>query len=98
MITTAIMPEMEIYGSDNVRVGSVDAVDHARIRVNMTATAMGPTVDHDRFVLLADVGRVEGNRVHLTVPGAESVHPVQRREELDPAHTKLEPPASLKPR
>ena len=70
-----ISPEMEIYGSDNVHVGSVDAVEHARIRINTVASSIPVEGGHDHFVLLADVARVEVNRVHLSVPGVDAVHP-----------------------
>ena len=70
-----IIPEMEIYGADGVHVGTVDAVEHARIRINTVASSVPVEGGHDHFVLLDDIARVEGNRVHLSVPGVDAVHP-----------------------
>lgn len=71
----AITPEMEVYGADGVHVGSVDTVGHARITLNTVASSVPVDGGQDHYVLLHEVARVEGNRVHMTVAGAESVHP-----------------------
>lgn len=70
-----IIPEMEVYGSDNVHVGGVERVEHARIVLNTVASSIPVEGDLNHYVLLADVARVEVNRVHLSVPGVEAVHP-----------------------
>lgn len=70
-----IIPEMEVYGCDGVHVGSVDAVDRARIRLNTVASSVPVEGDLQHYVLTDDVERVEGNRVHLSVAGVDAVHP-----------------------
>ena len=74
-MTDEIMAEMEVYGSDGVHVGTVDAIDHARIRINTVASSVPVEGGHDHFVLLDDVARVEGNRIHMALEGKASVHP-----------------------
>ena len=70
-----IMPEMEVYASEGVHVGTVDALQHARIMLNTAAVSVPVEGGHEHFVLLDDVVRVEGNRIHLGVVGADAVHP-----------------------
>lgn len=70
-----IVQEMEVYGADGVHVGSVDTVGHARITLNTVASSVPVDGGQDHYLLLHQVERVEGNRVHMTVSGAEAVHP-----------------------
>ena len=94
--TGTIIPEMEVYGSDGVRVGGVDAVENGRFTLNLTSSSLGPSLEHDVAIDFDEVERVEGNRVHLRMRGAAALVAGGKRE-IDTARTKLEPPASLKP-
>ena len=89
-----IIPEMEVYGSDNVHVGTVDALQHARIMLNTVASSVPVEEGHAHFVLLDDVVRVEGNRIHLGLAGVDAVHPrpgaaglAANRETINPGAT-----------
>lgn len=70
-----IISEMEVYGSDGVHVGGVDAVDATRIWLNTVLSSVSVEGDQRHFVPLDRVARVEGNRVHLAVAGVDAVHP-----------------------
>lgn len=90
-----IIPEMEVYGSDGVHVGTVDAVEHARIRLNTVASSVPVDGGHEHFVLLDEVARVEGNRVHMSVAGADAVHPREGAAKPYPERGAVDPGATL---
>lgn len=90
-----IMSEMEVYGSDHVHIGGVDAVDGDRIMLNMAATSAEPEAAHGHYVRIGDVARVEGNRIHLATPSSQVLAGGAMADE----HVEtLQPPADLKPR
>ena len=92
-----IIPEMEVYGSDNVHVGTVDALQHARIMLNTVASSVPVEEGHAHFVLLDDVVRVEGNRIHLGLAGVDAVHPRPGAAAAYPNRGAVDPDATHKP-
>jgi len=90
------MPEMEVYGSDGIRLGAVDVVEAGRFTLNLTSSSLGASLEHDVVVTADEVERVEGNRVHLRMRAAAALVSDGKRE-IDTGRTKHEPPASLKP-
>ena len=88
-----IIPEMEVYASDGVRLGSVDAVEGGRIRLNTTNLSAPAESGHDHFALVGEVTRVEGNRVHLARPAAEAMHPRPGPDAAYPNRGAIDPPA-----
>lgn len=94
--TGTIIPEMEVYGSDRVRLGAVNVVENGRFTLNLTSSSLGPSLEHDVAITFDEVDRVEGNRVHLRMRGAAALVSGGKRE-IDTGRTKHEPPASLKP-
>jgi hypothetical protein len=90
------MPEMEVYGSDGIRLGAVDVVEDGRFTLNLTSSSLGASLEHDVAVTADEVARVEGNRVHLRMRAAAALVSGGKRE-IDTGRTKHEPPASLKP-
>lgn len=93
--TNDIMAEMEVYGSDGVHVGTVDSVGHARIQINTVASSVPVQAGHDHFVLLDEVARVEGNRVHMSVEGAAAVRPRPGGVATRPERGAVDPDATL---
>ena len=90
-----IIPEMEVYGSDGIRLGAVDIVEEGRFTLNLTSSSLGASLEHDVAITPDEVERVEGNRVHLRMRAAAALVSGGKRE-IDTGRTKHQPPASLK--
>lgn len=70
-----IVPDMEVYAADQVHLGSVDVVRGDRLMLNTVASSVPVEPGQDHYVLLAEVSRIEGNRIHMATNGTEAVHP-----------------------
>ena len=63
-----IRPAMDVIGSDGEHLGTVDHVDHNRIKLRRNDPASGG--DH-HWLAQDKIASVEGNAVRLSVPAAE---------------------------
>lgn len=90
----AIVAEMEVYGADGVHVGSVDGLDGERIRLNTVASSVAVEGGHDHHVRLAEVERIEGNRIHLAAAGVDAVHPRPGTAAAHPQRGAIDPDAT----
>ncbi len=70
-----IIPDMEIYAADQVHLGSVDIVAGDRLMLNTVASSVPVEPGQDHYVLVGDIDRIEGNRIHMTANGVDAVHP-----------------------
>lgn len=93
MTDHAIMPEMEVYAADGVHVGTVDCVAGDRVMLNTAASSVAVEEGHDHHVLLAEVARIEGNRIHLARGAVDAVHPRPGAAAAYPNRGAIDPPA-----
>ena len=77
---SAIREHMEVIGADGVRVGTVDRLDGARIKLTKADSGAqiegaegGAHAGHHHYVSLGLVAGVEGNQVRLSATGANAV-------------------------
>lgn len=64
-----IRPQMAVVGSDGQHVGTVDGVEHNRIKLTRRDTAAG---GQHHWLPQDVIDRVEGDEVRLTLPAAEA--------------------------
>lgn len=61
-----IREHMEVIGADGVHVGTVDAIEHHRIKLTKKDSGEGPHEGHHHYIPLGLVAEVEGNKVRLS--------------------------------
>jgi len=64
---------MEVIGADGVHVGTVDGVEHDRIKLAKADSGLGSHKGHHHFIPVALVAEVEGNKVRLSANGDVAV-------------------------
>jgi hypothetical protein len=72
-IETSIKPHMEVIGADGVHVGTVDRVQHGRIKLSKADGGMGHHKGHHHFIELGFVAGIEGQKVRLSANAAVAV-------------------------
>jgi len=71
--TRGIKEHMEVIGADGVHVGTVDGVEHDRIKLTRADSGEGGHKGHHHFIPVALVAEVEGNKVRLSANGDVAV-------------------------
>jgi hypothetical protein len=69
----SIKQHMEMIGADGVHIGSVDRVEHGRIRLAKADSGEGRHKGHHHFIDLGLVADVEGQKVRLSANAAVAV-------------------------
>jgi hypothetical protein len=69
----SIKQHMEVIGADGVHIGSVDRVEHGRIRLAKADSGEGRHKGHHHFIDLGLVADVEGQKVRLSANAAVAV-------------------------
>lgn len=64
---------MEVIGADGAHVGTVDAVEHGRIRLSAADAGQGSHEGHKHFIASGLVAEVEGDKVRLSANGDVAV-------------------------
>ena len=64
-----IRPQMEVVGSDGEHLGTVDHVDHNRIKLRRKDPGAG---GQHHWLAQEMIAEVDGNRVRLAVPAAQA--------------------------
>ena len=64
-----IRPQMEVVGSDGEHLGTVDHVEHNRIKLRSNDPAAG---GQHHWLAQEMIAKVDGNTVRLTVPAAQA--------------------------
>jgi hypothetical protein len=64
-----IRPQMDVVGSDGERIGTVDHVDHNRIKLRRNDPAAG---GEHHWLAQDSIASVEGNTVRLSVPASQA--------------------------
>ena len=67
---TGIKRHMEVIGADGVHVGTVDRVEHGKIRLSRNDSGEGHHKGHYHFIDLVLVADVEGQKVRLSANAA----------------------------
>jgi hypothetical protein len=73
MDKTGIKKHMEVIGADGVHIGTVDRVEHGKIRLSGNDSGEGHHKGHYHFVDLGLVADVEGQKVRLSANAAIAV-------------------------
>lgn len=68
-----IKQHMEVIGADGVHIGTVDRVEHGRIRLTKADSGEGRHKGHHHFIDLGLVADVEGQKVRLSANAAVAV-------------------------
>jgi hypothetical protein len=68
-----IKQHMEVIGADGVHIGTVDRVEHGRIRLTKADSGEGRHKGHHHFIDLGLVADVEGRKVRLSANAAVAV-------------------------
>jgi hypothetical protein len=68
-----VRPQMEVIGADGVHVGTVDRVEHGRIKLVRADSGEGRHKGHHHFIELGLVAGVEGQKVRLSANAAVAV-------------------------
>jgi hypothetical protein len=71
--TASIKPQMEVIGADGVHVGTVDRVEHGRIKLARADSGEGRHKGHHHFIELGLVAGIEGQKVRLSANAAVAV-------------------------
>lgn len=61
-----VREHMEVIGADGVHVGTVDAVEHHRIKLTKKDSGQGSHEGHHHYISLGLVAGVEGDKVRLS--------------------------------
>lgn len=61
-----VREHMEVIGADGVHVGTVDAVEHHRIKLTRKDSGTGSHEGHHHYISLGLVAGVEGDKVRLS--------------------------------
>jgi hypothetical protein len=69
----SIRPHMEVIGADGVHVGTVDRVEHGRIKLTRADSGEGSHKGHHHFIDLGLVADVEGKKVRLSANAVVAV-------------------------
>lgn len=93
--TNGIVPDMEVYAADQVHVGSVDAIEGDRLRLNTVASSVPVAPGQNHFIQIDQIARIEGNRIHLATNGVDSVHPRPGHSSDTSERGAIEPGATL---
>ena len=64
-----IRPGMDVVGSDSEHLGTVDHVDHNRIKLRRDDTASG---GQHHWLAQEAIAEVDGNTVRLTMPAGQA--------------------------
>jgi hypothetical protein len=70
---TCIKKHMEVIGADGVHIGTVDRVEHGKIRLSRSDSGEGHHKGHYHFIDLGFVADVEGQKVRLSANAAIAV-------------------------
>src|ERR1700687_5399684 len=68
-----IKQHMEVIGADGVHIGTVDRVEHGRIKLTKADSGEGRHKGHHHFIDLGLVAAVEGQKVRLSANAAVAV-------------------------
>ncbi|HEV7287664.1 DUF2171 domain-containing protein [Sphingomonas sp.] len=68
-----VREHMEVIGADGVHVGTVDKVEHHRIKLTRKDSGMGSHEGHHHFLPLGLVAEVEGEKVRLSATAANAL-------------------------
>ncbi|MCA1198800.1 DUF2171 domain-containing protein [Sphingomonas sp. R647] len=68
-----VREHMEVIGADGVHVGTVDKVEHHRIKLTRKDSGMGSHEGHHHFLPLGLVAEVEGDKVRLSATAANAL-------------------------
>ncbi|RZI61403.1 MAG: DUF2171 domain-containing protein [Zymomonas sp.] len=68
-----VREHMEVIGADGVHVGTVDKVEHHRIKLTRKDSGMGTHEGHHHFLPLGLVAEVEGDTVRLSATAANAL-------------------------
>ena len=68
-----IKQHMEVIGADGVHIGTVDRVEHGRIKLTKADSGEGRHKGHHHFIDLGLVADVEGQKVRLSANAAVAV-------------------------
>ncbi|MEA2910933.1 MAG: hypothetical protein QOJ15_3014 [Bradyrhizobium sp.] len=68
-----IKQHMEVIGADGVHIGTVDRVEHGRIKLTKADSGEGHHKSHHHFIDLGLVADVEGRKVRLSANAAVAV-------------------------
>jgi hypothetical protein len=74
-----IKQHMEVIGADGVHIGTVDRVEHGRIKLTRADSGEGRHKGHHHFIDLGLVADVEGQKVRLSANAAVAVTLEQER-------------------
>ena len=69
----SIKQHMEVIGADGVHIGTVDRVEHGRIKLTKADSGEGRHKGHYHFIDLGLVADVEGQKVRLSANAAVAV-------------------------
>ena len=69
----SIKQHMEVIGADGVHIGTVDRVEHGRIKLTRADSGEGRHKGHHHFIDLGLVADVEGQKVRLSANAAVAV-------------------------
>jgi hypothetical protein len=69
----SIKQHMEVIGADGVHIGTVDRVEHGRIKLTRADSGEGRHKGHYHFIDLGLVADVEGQKVRLSANAAVAV-------------------------
>jgi hypothetical protein len=72
-LKTSIKQHMEVIGADGVHIGTVDRVEHGRIKLTKGDSGEGRHKGHHHFIDLGLVADVEGQKVRLSANAAVAV-------------------------
>jgi hypothetical protein len=70
---TSIRQHMDVIGADGVHVGTVDRVEHGRIKLTRADSGEGRHKGHHHFIDLGLVADVEGQKIRLSANAAVAV-------------------------
>lgn len=68
-----VREHMEVIGADGVHIGTVDKVEHHRIKLTKKDSGMGSHEGHHHFLPLGLVAEVEGDKVRLSATAANAL-------------------------
>jgi len=68
-----VREHMEVIGADGVHVGTVDKVEHHRIKLTRKDSGMGSHEGHHHFLPLGLVAEIEGDKVRLSATAANAL-------------------------
>lgn len=77
-----IRENMEVIGADGVHIGTVDRVEHHRLRLTRRDSGMGSHEGHHHYIPLGLVAEVEDhNKVRLTATAANALQFTEEESE-----------------